>query len=51
MIGVRPEEQRQALGFGARGVLAGLALGLVWLLALLLSSWSAAIFASGQLKD
>src|SRR4051794_27262393 len=28
VIGVRPDEQRQALGFGARGVLAGLALAL-----------------------
>ena len=29
MTGVRPDEQRRALGFGVRGVLAGLALGLV----------------------
>lgn len=29
MTRVGPEEQRQALGFGARGILAGLALGLV----------------------
>ena len=28
-VGVRRDEERQALGFGARGVLAGLALGLV----------------------
>src|SRR3954447_165236 len=28
VIGVRPDEQRQALGFGARGVLGGLALAL-----------------------
>jgi ABC-2 type transport system permease protein len=44
--------QAERIGFLGEADASGvLALGLVWLLALLLSGWSAAIFASGQLKD
>jgi ABC-2 type transport system permease protein len=44
--------QAERIGFlGKADTSAALALALVWLLAVLLSSWSAAIFASGRLKD